>query len=900
MIGTTLAHFRITAKLGQGGMGEVYRAEDTKLGRQVAIKVLGEAFVRDPDRLARFEREAQLLAALDHPNIAAIYEVGEDDGVHFLAMQLAEGEDLAHRLERGAMPLAEALPLALQIAEALVAAHAKGIVHRDLKPANVMVDGAGRAKLLDFGLAKAWEDDAAEGAGESAALPMPPTLTAQRTQAGVILGTAAYMSPEQAEGKPVDARADVFAFGCVVYEMLAGESAFAGTSVADTLSRVLRDAPPRLVDRLPGMPPELGWVLEKCLAKDAGNRYQDTRDLVVDLRRVPETASDEEIVVAPRGSRSWKAAAVAAAAALAGLAIGLGVAREGADEPRAPSRHFEILTNDVAPMAAAGGHMVAISRDGTRVAYIDESQLMVRDLVTTEVFAVPDSSLGVSPVFSPDGEWLFYTTSTTGNSARAWLEGGRSFPICSASALNGGVWGEDDRIVFSDGISLWTAAADSGECRRLAEEGRAEGTAYASVQVLPGGDELLVDLQATSASPGPAGRAPDAPSSAAIVSAATGEVVEVIARDAADPRYFEGRDGAAYLAFRRGGTIFGQRYDRARRATRGEPVPLIDEVAYGRRAYLDISEEGTLVYVSERSKGEAELVWVDRQGREEPLGLPPAPYWTSRLSPDETRLAIVDRRSESMDLMLVDLGRGTREILEERSIWPWWSDRDHLAFVSYREMPMTIWSRDLSSGAAPTKLAPPPEHGYVVLSMSADPRVAVVYELRPDTGRDIVIVREDGEAETVVGNAGADLGPRLTADARHLLYATDTSGRLEVYVRTCPECRPDLELPARQWRVSVDGGTAPVWSRDESEILYLSGRTMMAAPISFEPEFTVGRPVALFEGDFIPDQFGNPNFDVSRGGRFLMLRSAGGEASRHRIHVVTDWVAEVEERLGEG
>ena len=879
-------------------MGAVYRAEDTKLGREVAIKVIGEAFLQDEERLARFEREARLLAALDHPSIAAIYEVGEDSGVHYLAMQLAEGEDLAERLSRGPIPVGDVLAIALQIAEALVAAHGKGIVHRDLKPANVMVDEAGRVKVLDFGLAKAWEDGPDE-ATETAALSMSPTLTAQMTQAGVILGTAAYMSPEQAEGKPVDARADVFAFGCVLYEMLTGERAFPGTSVADTLSRVLRDEPVPVREKVPGIPGRLGWVLDKCLAKKAEERYQDTRDLVVDLRGVeaaPEEEISQPVAVGPPRT-AWVIPALIAVATLMALVIGLFAGRALDSEDSAPTRRFEILTTDVQPMSSGFGNMVALSRDGMRLAYVDQGRLLVRDLRSSVVIPVPDSALGVAPFFSPDGEWLFFTKGAGGKVAKAWLEGGRTFPVCDASGLSGGDWAENDVVVFSDGFGLWRVEADSNDCRRLGEETRAEDTYYSSARFLPGGEELLVEMRETESGVGPLDTRAERRYSAAVLSATTGEVLAVVARDAADPRYL----ASGHLAFRRGSTLFVQPFDAAQREVSGEPVPMVDGVWFGRSSFLTVSEEGTMAYVPELAQSDLEMVWVDRRGRAEPLGIEADNYWSPRISPDGRRIVVVTRRTGQNDLAMVDVARETREPFERLAFWPAWSaDGSYVAFISDRSMPTTVWGRSVAGGAEGEQLVTDSPHGYYVLSMSVDPRVLLFYEPNPETGRDIWIQREGAEPEVSVSTPGQDLGPRLTADARYMVYVSDNSGQSEVYIRTCPECRPDLGLTERQWRVSEGGGNAPVWSRDESEIFYLQGKRMMAVEVEEGQgvELELGRPEALFEGDFVPDQFGNPNYDVHPDGRFLMLRSAGGEAARHRINVVVNWFREIEERLG--
>ena len=433
----------------------------------------------------------------------------------------------------------------------------------------------------------------------------------------------------------------------------------------------------------------------------------------------------------------------------------------------------------------------------------------------------------------------------------------------------------------------------------MGEERRDPAHLYRDPQYLPGGKILLVELgeagdTGTLEGRGGSSLLPQS-RSIAILSATSGELLDVLVRDAGSPRYLE----TGHLSFLRGSTIFAVAFDPSRGAISGEPVPVLEQVHFNLNAHMDISSEGTLVYVPLQAEPELDLVWVERDGREEPLAVEPASYWTPRLSPRGDLLAVSIRRSGGSDLFLVDPARATREPFARESLWPAWiADQRRLAYVSYRKPPTEFLWKPLEGDGPAERIAPPSEFAQFVFSASRDPMVFTFYELRRASGRDILVMRPGKEPVDLVATPGEDFAPRLSADARYLAYATDTSGRHEVYVRTCPPCRPELDLPDRRWRLSDNGGTAPVWGRDGREIFYLEGRRMMAVSVSTEPEFDFDPPTALFEGDYIPDPFGNPNYDVAPDGRFLMIRGGREQASRHRINVIVNWFREVRERVG--
>ena len=601
MIGKTLSHFKITAKLGEGGMGEVYRAEDTKLGREVAIKVLPEAFVADPERLARFEREATVLASLNHPNIAGIYEVGEDEEVHFLAMELAPGEDLTALLGRGPIPVVEALPIALQIVEALEAAHERGIVHRDLKPANVKISAEGQVKVLDFGLAKATETDSKV----ESRLSMSPTLTAQMTGAGVILGTAAYMSPEQARGQEAGSRSDIWSFGVVLAEMLSGTKTFAGDTVSDTLASVLRDDLD--LDRLvPTVPASIRRLLDRCLQRDPRHRLQHIGDARLDIEDAlahPEERGTSTLEAGDsRPSRVLLAAALLVGAVLASAGWWLLGRGEAPESGRAPAR----LSVQV-PEGFYPGEGVRISPDGGVIAYIAESrwgteeagaQLLVRNLEDGETRVVPSSDGGLMFDFSPDGKWLAFVAPIARQSSRLRLF---KVPVSLDSpplavADWDAAWGRTHGILWhADGDLLAVTAAGPQKLIRISAE---SGTVGSSVEFSLGsqGTHYLRDLLPGglvlgSLSTWDGGYRIDP----IAIDPVTGDG-KVIVRDGAMPRF----SPTGHLLFSRQGNLLAAPFDASRGEITSGPVSIAAGLRadiYSFESWFDIARNGTLVYL---------------------------------------------------------------------------------------------------------------------------------------------------------------------------------------------------------------------------------------------------------------------------------------------------------------
>jgi Tol biopolymer transport system component len=897
LIGQTLSHYRITAALGAGGMGEVYRATDTNLDRDVAIKVLPPEVAEDPERLARFEREAHLLASLNHPNIAAIYGLEEAGGKPFLALELVEGEELKERLERGAIPVDEALEMAQQIAEALEEAHNKGIVHRDLKPANVKLTPDGKVKVLDFGLAKAWGGEAGSG-GSSIDLSQSPTLARTGTLAGVILGTAGYMSPEQASGKAVDKRADIWSFGVVLFEMLTGPRLFTGETASEILASVIKEEPSW--DALPdGCPPAVTRLLRRCLRKRPRERLQDIGDARLELEEVlagtgedaeaePDggVASAVELRRLARHRWAWAAVALVSAALTALVAF---LHFTEVPEPRLAA-HFVLDTPDA--LSFGNIDSTAVSPDGRHVAFAGVSprglrRLWIRSLDSPEARPLSGTEDAVALFWSPDGRSIAF--SAGGDLKKLALAGGTVQRICSLPhpSFAGGTWNGEGTIVFAAGAqsaSLFSVAAAGGEAKPLTahDESRAE-TGHWLPWFLPDGRHFLFDVGSTQEE-------------------SAGVHVASIDAPAQRRRLLPGGTRVVYasgqLLFVRGGVLFAQPFDPGSLEVSSEPVPVADNVSYwsGWRDWgrFSASPGQVLSYRGGGGTSDAQLVWLDRNG--ERLGTvgEPGNYHQIALSPDERRVAVEIPDAEGQfDLWVMDVSRGvasrlTSDPANERD--PVWSpDGQELAYGSFGVGDHGLFRKDLSG--EPASLIPggsgaKGETRPIPDSWSSDGKT-LIYKTLGGTTVWALPLEGGGEAEVVLNLEFILDEPQVSPDGRWLAYVSQESGAWEVYVQP-------FRRRGERVRISGDGGGQPKWRSDGQELFYAaSDGRLMAVDVregTAGPE--VGLPTALFEiGNTDPTA---DTYGVSADGqRFLVRVPVQGDVEE-KIHVVTNWTSLLE------
>ncbi len=882
MLGKTLSHYKVIEKIGQGGMGEVYRAEDTNLDREVAIKVLPEQFTKDPQRLARFEREAKLLASLNHPNIAAIYGFEEADDVRFLAMELVPGETLAEKVAKGPVPVEEALEICRQIAEGVEAAHEKGVIHRDLKPANVKVTPEGKVKILDFGLAKAFEDEL-----PVTDISQSPTLTEEMTRAGLILGTAAYMSPEQAKGKPVDKRADVFAFGAVLYELLTGKRAFDGETITETIAKVLESEPKW--ELLPGNTPwTIRSLLRRCLTKDPHDRLDGIANVRIEIKLAVEEPATE----LPTGTASavqptrrlWAMAVglVVLGAVVAGLAVWLLVQPSSLEQSL---NRFVIRPSPPVVLSSNNSNELAISPDGRQLVYRVNtergSQLYLRSLEDFVDRPIPGTE-GVrgSLFFSPDGESIGFFAER--KLKKTSLAGGSPITLCDAApGPRNGDWFEDT-IVFAASVDsvqgLYRVSANGGEPEMLAtlnpDEGEQE---YGLPEFLPDGKDLLFTIRL-----GPGYQT-------ALLSLETGEW-KVVLENARQARYLS--TGHLVYEQSRTGNLMVVPFDLAALEVTGDSVPVVQGVRQALNGYVDytISNNGTLVYVPSTSTGGLirTLVWVDRQGLATPLIEDRQAYRRPRLSPDGQRVAVEVQSVGNSDIWIYDIGRGTRMRLTvkgDNNSPVWTPDGTRVTFSSSRDGQSDLyWKPADGSGQAELLLNLNSQNNLVPSSWSPDGESLAFYAAITGANNIWALPRE-GDALPFVATAFNERSPMFSPDGRWLAYVSNESGRDEIYVQPYPG-------PGGKWPVSTDGGTEPRWSADGRELFYRLGRKMMVVEVQSEPAFTSGRPQLVFEGPYLTDNFATPNYDISPDGqRFLMIKKEEGQ--QDQINVVLNWFEEL-------
>ncbi|HUP21393.1 MAG TPA: protein kinase [Thermoanaerobaculia bacterium] len=902
MIGRTLGHFRVTAKLGEGGMGAVYRAKDLRLGREVAVKVLPEAFAADPQRMARFEREARVLASLSHPRIAGVHEVGQEGELRFLVMELAPGETLADRIARGPLPVREALELAAQIAEALSAAHARGVVHRDLKPSNVQVGPGGEVgevKVLDFGLAKAVASESLDSPADGT---RSPTLPYQATRAGTLLGTACYMSPEQARGKPVDQRADLWALGCVLYEMLAGRRAFPGETVSDMLAAVLEREPDW--GSLPqGTPPLARSVLRRCLQKDLAQRLRDAADarlLLLEALRDPEPAPGSAAAppAATRpGRRRWLllAAAVLAAAAL-GVVAGLAF-RSETRALRPVVERYQLQPPHGVVVAGAAASMLAISPDGRWVAFRGfrpdrsrSAQLYLRAIAELEARPVPGTEDAWNPFFSPDSEWLGYWAD--GKLRRVRLSGNEPQEICAVGQiLRGSSWGEDGTIVFSErDRGLIRVPAGGGEPQQITDPKTAEtGENDIWPSHLPGGRGVLFTRRA--------GLTSFSRWKIALVTA-SGEV-RTLLTGGVSPRFV----APGRLVYQRGGILYATSFDLDRLEVADDAQPILERVydhLGSRFTGYDVSADGALVFLPAAPQSEeTELVRIDREGAVANL-VPDRRRFDDApsFSPDGSRFSVViETRTGEWDLWIHDLPRGswTRLTDDGEARTSLWSRDGRWILFSWVRSGSPKLARVPADGSSPPEqLTSGPEWEWAG-SISPDGRTAIFVRDNATTLSDLFTISLDASPpreETFLATTALEAFPDFSPDGRWVAYGSSESGSMEVWVRRYPEREPSF-------RVSVAGGSIPRWRPDGREILYRAGKGIWAVAVQTEPTFSAGEPRLLFEADFLVDDPWTNRFHVSPDGLHIDLVRYAAEAPERQLVYVPNWAAEVTQILAQ-
>jgi eukaryotic-like serine/threonine-protein kinase len=884
LIGSRLGSYEVLAKLGEGGMGEVYRARDTKLHRDVALKLLPASFADDADRLARFDREAKTLASLNHPHIAQIYGLEESSGVRALVMELVEGEDLAQRIARGPIALDEALGIATQIADALEAAHEQGIIHRDLKPANIKIRPDGGVKVLDFGLAKIGE---ASGGGRASAddLANSPTFTVAATQVGIIVGTAGYMAPEQARGKAIDKRTDIWAFGCVLYEMLTGTPPFEGETVTDVLAAIV-EREPEWTALPPGTPPHVRRVLERCLQKDRRNRLRDIGDARLELEAgVREPKASSSLASSHRRGRVvWTAlACVAFSAAAAGSTWLL-------TRPTPPRVvRTAIVTPEGASLSLSRvGRNLIITPDGDRVVYVGNRQLFVRSLDRFEVTDIPIATEGRAPFSSPDGRWIGFFDDVSGL-RRVPIGGGPAMPIApTEGAARGATWGADDTVVFATDAptGLLRVPAGGGEPVVLTtpDQGRGEAD-HVWPEFVPGRDAVLYTIKQ-------AGGAADS-GQIAILDLRTG-TSKVILTGGSHAQYLS----TGHLVYAASGRLLAAPFD-LDTLQAGTPVPVLDEVTvspYGAVA-LSVSRTGTAVYVPRRGMagGERALVWVDRAGREEPIAAPVRLYAYPRISPDGTRAAI-DIRDQENDLWMWDFSRQTLTRLTTHSaldIYPVWSrDGRRVLFGSQRSGVVENLFWQSADGTGTVERLTESTNQQAPFAVTGDGRSAIARERSPRTGFDLMLVPLEPpyEPKPLIVTEFHEVNGEPSPDGRWLAYQSNASGQFDVYVRPLPD------VNAGRWQVSTAGGRFPVWSRDGSELFYVaSDDTVMSVRVQPGSGWQATTPAKLFRRQdlfFGTEETATRTFDVGPDGRFLMIRNLQHDVPR-QVHVVQNWFAEL-------
>ena len=883
--GTKLGPYEVVSALGAGGMGEVYRARDMRLGRDVAIKILPKEMSADPVRKQRFEREAKTISGLNHPNICVLYDVGSQDGVDYLVMECVEGETLAKRLEKGPLAMEPLLKYGAQIADALDKAHRSGVVHRDLKPANVMLTAAG-VKLLDFGLAK------------PAAVVSPATLTAVTpanpvTQEGTVVGTCQYMSPEQVEGQEVDGRSDIFSLGAVLYEMVTGKKAFEGKSQLSVASAILEKEPPAISTVKPLTPPALEHVIRKCLAKSSDDRWQSASDLASELRWITESSSQATVTLQTpatflerlrrRRQLPWALLACFLAATLA-LAWRQFLV-EQTTNPMAVTHVTVTLPANVS-LGSPNWPLFALSQDGTKLVFSGRqnqvTQLYARQLDQWEAVPIRGTEGADRPFLSPDGQWVAFTS---GRSLKKVAIGGGPAIDLAETDWGGGSWSSNGQIIYTRSYNggLWMISASGGTPQELTSPDHSKGElAHWWPQILPDGDTVVFTSYST----------PIERSKIVVRSLKTGKQKTLI-EGGTFGRYL----APGYLAFSKGGTVIVAPFDARQMQLTGSPIPVLEGVGSFPQngiSQFAVSLNGTLAFLpASFVTTEQKLVSVDRTGKAQTVREHIHVHGGMRLSPEGRRIALaLDEIEHPPDVWILDLVRGSLSRLTHgpgSNFNPIWA-RDGRDVLYTSERPIfDIYRKSADGSGAEAAVLTTPNDKYP-LSISPDGETLLFSTSDTATQQDIWLtpLAQTKTAKPFLASPFAEANGAISPDGQWVVYQTNESGQPEIYVVGFPD-------GGNRVQVSNSGGSEPVWSKNGKELFYRSGDKLIAVPVENGKSFTTAAAHVLFESAFIANaDFGTTAYDVSPDAQtFYFVQEDTRNGLEIRVNLVLNWPEEL-------
>lgn len=885
--GARLGPYEIVSAIGSGGMGEVYRAHDTRLGRDVAIKVLPAHVSGDPALRERFEREARTVAALNHPHICTLHDVGHQDGIDFLVMEYLDGETLAQRLTRGPVPLGQALTIGIEIADALDKAHRAGIIHRDLKPGNIVLTKSG-PKLLDFGLAKV-----TPAALAASGLSMAPTGVTPVTAQGTILGTLQYMAPEQLEGQDADARTDIFAFGCVLYEMLTGRRAFDGKTQASLVAAILERDPPTAASLQPAMPRALDRLVRKCLAKEPEKRWQAAGDVCDELRWISEEGSDvpPKTLVPPESKRRrWIAPALAGFVLAVVVAVIVAIAFLRPTPATVTPVRFTVGPPDKGTLSQFNSSL-AVSPDGKKLAFIatvppSPPQLWIRALDSPTAQPLPGTENALQPFWSPDSRYVGFFAGT----ALKKIDAGGGPPqtlvvnACSPCVPYGATWSRNGVILFAvatvaTGTTISRVPATGGTASTVTRlDASHQEVAHTWPSFLPDGTHFTYFVLA----PG---------NNAIVAGLLDSSERKVVLKNATSNAVFA---SPGYVLFVRQGTLMAQPLDIGQLQLTGEAIPIAENVQYSANnggTVFDTSQNGVLAYRAGGASTPLELVWVDRKGAEQPVAAPSHEYYAPRISPDGRRIAISLGVVPDTQIWLYDLVRDTLTRLTfdgAANIGALWTpDGQRIAYKGTGNN--LYWQPADGSDAAELLTTTQLSRNNIPASWTPDGQT-LAFTQDTSTRNIWLLSLADRKPHMFAQTPSYETAPRFSPDGHWIAYDSRESGRDEIYVRPYPG-------PGGKWQISTEGGTEVVWNRNGHELFYRSGTKMLAVEINTVPTFSPGKPVQLFEGSYVPTPLSFANYDVSPDGqRFLMLKNIQQSQAPAQINVVLNWVDELKRK----